>query len=167
MWPGALAHFAPAVWIGLLVNGGHACCPCLQKRGVNKSSFVNAHARSPSRLWSPKMSSNLSLFHCNNVFKALSIFPNSIFIKNINRAPKTKGAIQSNCRCLSSVLSAGSWNCWKALGFHSSRSGLWVFGRERGGRRRSIGRRKRGKKENPGVDRLFWGWSTPIAKFLG
>lgn len=104
MWPGAPAHFAPAVWIGRLVNGGHACCPGLQRRGVNKSSFVNAHARSPSRLWSRKMSSNLSLFHCNNVFKALSIFfPNHIFIKNINRPPKQKGRAPANWRHPASV----------------------------------------------------------------
>lgn len=92
MWPGAPAHFAPAVWIGRLVNGGHACCPGLQRRGVNKSSFVNAHARSPSRLWSRKMSSNLSLFHCNNVFKALSIFSEPHFYKEHKSPPKTKGA---------------------------------------------------------------------------
>lgn len=92
MWPGAPAHFAPAVWIGRLVNGGHACCPGLQRRGVNKSSFVNAHARSRSRLWSRKMSSNLSLFHCNNIFKALSIFSQPHFYKEHKSPPKTKGA---------------------------------------------------------------------------
>lgn len=136
MWPGAPAHFAPAVWIGLLVNGGHACCPGLQRREVNKSSFVNVHARSPSLLWSRKMSSNLSLFHCNNVFKALSIFPNHIFIKDINRPPKTKGARPGQLALSRFSVSGLQKDCWflrlpsqqtlgwKAPVLQSSRSGL-------------------------------------------
>lgn len=41
--------------------------------------------------------------------------------------------------------------------FHSSRSGLWVFGRERGGRREEEEHRQEeeGEKENQGLDRLF------------
>lgn len=90
MWPSELAHFAPAVWIGRLVNRGHACCPGLQRKGVNKSSFVNVHARSPFCLWSQKMSSNLSLFHCNNVFNVFYFSKPHFFYKEHKSPPENK-----------------------------------------------------------------------------
>lgn len=92
MWPSELAHFAPAVWIGRLVNRGHACCPGLQRRGVNKSSFVNVHASSPA------FDHGKCLLICPFFIVTFSRLyfskPHFFFIKNINRPLKTKGALR-------------------------------------------------------------------------